>query len=246
MERSSRFRLKRWWMLALSVGVLALTSLSAAGPVKGRVTGFHFLLNPVWEAAKAPDQHGYTFREPSPTVRADRRKLYPYIPKELCVAVLAEVPQPKMKRQEVLIGGGRTTPVTIVVTPGTELKFINTDPFAHRLYAVGEKTFNAANTLKGADRIWTVPKAGVFEIRDELTPSLRMWVVAEPNLVAYGYPNVAGTFVINFEQQGLFKLQPFFAGKKVGSSKLFTFGSPVASADLSAAPIVVAVKGGAQ
>ncbi len=231
--------ISKWAACALALLAFSVPAASLAGPVKGRVTGFLYLLNPVWEEAKAPDAHGYTFREPSPTVRADRRKLYPYIPKELCVAVLASEAQAKMSRQEVLIGGGRTTPVTIVVTPGTELQFKNTDPFAHRLYAVNEKSFNAANTLKGADRIWAVPAPGVYEIRDELTPSVRMWVVSNPNVVAYDYPDLNGVFSVDVEDAGEFSVQAFFAGKEVGKALPVVLKTPSAAADLSRAPIVV-------
>ena len=101
--------------------IAALTAAmdARAGRVRGSLTGFQFLLNPVWEEAKDPDKHGFSFREPVPTVRAEFRRLFPHIPKELCVALLASTPQQPQKPILVRVGGGRTTPVTIVVTPGT-------------------------------------------------------------------------------------------------------------------------------
>lgn len=204
------------WLLGLSF--CSLLSLDAdAQRVRGRVEGFRLLQNPVWREASDVKAHGYSFREPVPTVRAEFRRPYPHIPKELCVAALAATPQkPPTVPILVRVGGGRTTPVTLVVTPGTRLRFQNTDPFRHRLYAVGLKTFTASDTQRGATREWTVPEAGVFEIRDELAPSVRMWVVADPRVVTIAYPSLKGEFALSLQTPGEYTVQAFFAGKPVG------------------------------
>src|SRR5262245_23239720 len=141
----------------LRIGFLGLfAALLAAGPasaqhIRGRLEAYRLLQNPVWAEARDPKHHGYSFREPVPTVRSEFRRLYPHIPKEVCVAALAATPQkPPQLAVLVRVGGGRTTPVTIVVNPGTKLTFKNTDPFRHRLYAVGQKLFSASDTLPGA------------------------------------------------------------------------------------------------
>jgi hypothetical protein len=172
-----------------------------------------------------------------PTVRAEFRRLFPHIPKELCVALLGPTPQQAQKPILVRVGGGRTTPVTIVVTPGTQLQFQNTDPFPHRLYGVGIPTFNAADTVKGGTRTWQVPAEGAFEVRDEAAPSLRMFVIAEPNLVAISYPSMKGEFALTAEAPGEYHVQAFFAGKKVGPEVPVKVGN--ADVDLSKAPIKV-------
>lgn len=219
-------------------------------PVKGRVTGYMKLVNPVWREFRNPDTHAYTFREPSPTVKAEFRKLFPYIPKELCVALVGVTEQSKMKPVNVKIGGGRTTPVTLVVTPGTEIRFKNTDPFPHRLYAVNSKLFGAGDTKPGGERIWTVPEKGVYEIRDELVPSVRTWIVADPNVAASGHPDIDGAFSVELPVLGEFKAVVYFAGEQVGSSALMNITRPSAVVDLSKAPINVtppsgdATKGG--
>lgn len=203
-------------------GLLGFSGTASATKVKGLLQNFRLLENPVWKEAQQPKKRGYSFREPSPTVRAEYRKLYPHIPKELCVAALATEPQKPQKPILIRVGGGRTTPVTLVVTPGTQLQFLNTDPFKHRLYGVGIGTFNAADTIRGATRDWTVPQAGTFEVRDELAPSLRFWVIAEPNLVQAVYPNMKGEFQLNLPDQGEYTLQAFFAGQKVGAARQIT------------------------
>jgi plastocyanin len=221
------------------LGVLACLALSSeahAQHVRGRLEGFKLLQNPVWAEARDPKHHGYSFREPVPTVRAEFRRLYPHIPKEVCVAALAATPQkPPATAILIRVGGGRTTPVTIVVAPGTKLTFQNTDPFRHRLYAVGQKMFSPNDTLQGATREWTVPEAGTFEIRDEAAPSLRMWVVADPHVAAVAYPSMKGEFSLTLENPGEYRVQAFFAGKRVGPEIPATLAA--ADIDISKTPL---------
>lgn len=204
--------------------------------MRGRLEGYRLLQNPVWAEARDPKHHGYSFREPVPTVRAEFRRLYPHIPKEVCIAALAATPQkPPATAVLVRVGGGRTTPVTMVVAPGTKLSFQNTDPFKHRLYIVNLKTFGASDTLPGGTREWTVPEAGSFEIRDEAAPSLRMWVVAEPSVAGIAYPSLKGEFSVPVEAAGEYRLQAFFAGKRVGPELPVTLKE--ADVDVSRTPL---------
>lgn len=214
---SSRFIGLRGTLAVLVAALVAVPSTAGAARVKGRFEGFRSLQNPVWAEAKDPKNHGYSFREPVPTVRSDFRRPFPHIPKELCIAAIAQGPQKAQPPVLIRVGGGRTTPVTIVVTPGTRLTFQNTDPFKHKLYGVGIKTFAASETGPGATRDWSVPEAGTFEIRDENAPSLRMWIVAEPNVAQVAYPSLKGEFAVNIAEAGDYVLQAYFAGKKVGA-----------------------------
>jgi hypothetical protein len=225
---SHRGGLGRRWPLLLVAALVALPSSADAAHVKGRFEGFRSLQNPVWAEAKDPKNHGYSFREPVPTVRAEFRRPFPHIPKELCIAAIAASPQKAQPPVLIRVGGGRTTPVTLVVTPGTRLTFQNTDPFKHKLYGVGIKTFAPSDTGPGATRDWSVPGAGVFEIRDDAAPSLRLWIVAEPNLAQAAYPSMKGEFSLNVQEPGDYVLQAYFAGKKVGPATPVT----VAAADI--------------
>lgn len=223
--------------VAMIVAIAALVPASAfAQKIVGKVTGYVHLQNPVWAEAKDPEAKGYSFREMVATVPAEYRKLYPYIPKELCLAALADEPQEAEGSTLIRVGGGRTTPVTIVVTPGTKLVFKNTDPFSHRLYVVGLKTFGPNDTAKGETREWTVPKEGTFEIRDERAPSLRMWVVAEPKVASITYPTMAGDFHLSVPSEGEYKVQAYFVGEKVGPERSTIIGG----GDVKLKPLVVA------
>jgi hypothetical protein len=229
----------RWVAALAALTGLGVWSLDApAARIKGSVVGAQGLVNPVWEEAKDPDRHTFSFREPVPTVRAEFRRLFPFIPKELCIAALSAEKQPAQKPILIRVGGGRTTPVTIVVTPGTELQFQNTDPFAHRLYAVGLPAFSASDTVKGGVRAWSVPAAGTFEIRDEAAPSLRMFVIGEPNLAALTYPSIKGEYALSVEAAGDYRVQAYFAGKKVGPELPVKVGT--ADVDLAKQPLKVA------
>ena len=67
---SSRYKGPRSALLVLTAGLIALPGTADAARVKGRFEGFRSLQNPVWAEAKDPKNHGYSFREPVPTVRS--------------------------------------------------------------------------------------------------------------------------------------------------------------------------------
>ncbi|MBK7583504.1 MAG: hypothetical protein IPI67_25345 [Myxococcales bacterium] len=203
--------------LTLGLSLLGAAGVAEAAKVKGKVVGFRGLVNPVWDEARDPKKRGYSFREIVPTVRPEFRHLFPHIPKELCIVALAESKQAPQKTAILIrVGGGRTTPVTIVVPAGQQLQFHNTDPFKHRLFGVGVSTFLPGDTIKGARRDWTASAPGSYEIRDEAAPSLRMWVIAEPNVAGIAYPNLKGEFALPVTADGKYTVQAYFAGKKVG------------------------------
>jgi plastocyanin len=231
--RGTPLRLARW----LALLSLLVPATAEAARITGRIDGYRNLLNPVWADARDPKNHGYSFREPVPTVRPEFRRLFPHAPKEICVAAISAAPQKAGGPIEIRVGGGRTTPVTIVVAPGTLLRFQNTDAFKHRLYGVNIKTFPAADTKRGDKREWTVPEPGIFEIRDELAPSLRTWVVADPNVAAIVYPSQKGEFSLTVPEAGDYTVQAFFAGKKVGPAVPVTVAT--ADIDISRNPLKV-------
>jgi hypothetical protein len=224
---------------AVVFSCMLFSQASDAGSVRGKITGFVHLRNPVWAEARSANSHTYTFREPSPTVKAELRQLYPHVPRELCIAVLG-AQAAKLPPQTIQIGGGGGNPTTIVVSPGTEIHFRNTDPFQHRLYGVGVKSFNAGDTKGGGERIWTVPEAGTFEIRDELSPSLRIWVVADSHVVRSGFADMSGVFTIPMDVPGEYSIQVYFAGKPIGDALAAKLANANVVVDLSGTPIVVA------
>jgi hypothetical protein len=231
---------------ALRLGALAgltcafsVQSADAAN-IRGRLVGFEHLRNPIWVAAKDPDHHGYSFREPVTTVPAGMRKLFPAISKEICIVAVGTGAAGAAKPMSVRVSGGRTTPVTLVVAPGTELRFKNSDPFDHRLFGVGFTSLAPSTMTKGATRRWTALEAGRYEIRDELTPSLNMWVIAEPNVAATAFPASDGKFTLNVDEPGQYTVQAYFAGEAVG--KPLQVSVERRDVDVSGRPLVVATK----
>ncbi len=229
----SKFRLAASWGAALLVSSVAL-----AATVKGQIKGHNQLVNPVWEEASRPEANRYTWREPSPTVRAEFRTLFGLAPKELCIVGIKKiaVPPPAVPTL-ITIGGGRTTPVTIVVAPQTRLRFRNSDPFKHRIYAVGEASFSASDMNLAGERDWTAPGPGTYELRDELAPSLRAWVVVKAGVASIGYPDRSGAFFLTLEP-GEYTLETYFAGKPLGKPRDVTVTTT--NLDLSSDPFVVA------
>jgi hypothetical protein len=247
-SRAARLRRVGWFRSLLIPGlglISALVAFTFAAPtdaakVRGTIVGFKLLRNPVWVEAQDASRHSFSFREAVPTVPAETRQMYPFIPKELCVAALGLSKQAPPPPVLIRIGGGRTAPVTLVVPPLTKLSFQNTDPFPHRIYGFNLPSFGPSDTGRGANRDWTVPSAGVFEIRDEAAPSLRMWVVGEDNVAAIAFPSLKGDFQLSIGQPGEYQIQAFFSGKKVGAP--VTISVTGADIDLAKSPIIVAKK----
>jgi len=224
---------------AVALALLALPGVAfAAVNAKGKISGADKLLNPVWNEAKDPSAHRYTFREPSPTVRPDVRVLTGHLPKELAIVVLGEKGTPAKVPVAVTIAGGRTTPVTIVVPEGQQINFDNKDPFPHMLYDTGGKGFGAVETGPAKSRSWTPPGPGKYEIRDKMAPSVRSWVVVEPKAVASTYPDRKGDFSVELEP-GPYKLRAFFNGEPVGK-ELDVVITPFPTEQPLKAPLVVA------
>lgn len=224
---SARVRLGHLRTLACLVLPLALPGAAYAAQVKGKLAGLDKLLNPVWQDAKEVGSHRFSWREPSPTVRAEFRNLFAYAPKEVCVAVIgANAEQPPALPLLITVGGGRTTPVTVVVVPGTRLHFENRDPFPHRIYVVGQPSFPPGEMrTTGASRDWMAPGPGKYEVRDELSPSVRSWIVVEPNVTAIAYPNSQGLFSFPQLAPGEYTVRAYFAGAPVGTPRSFQLGN---------------------
>ena len=113
------------------------------------------------------------------------------------------------------VTGGRVFPTTIVVSPGTPLAFKNSDPFKHRLYVVGNQSFKADDIGPGQVRSWSATGPGKYEIRDELFPSVRTYVIVDPQVVQVAYPGRDGAVGLTLPA-GEYVLKAFFQGKQVG------------------------------
>lgn len=243
MQRTSKSVLSRRAFgasLGAGVGLLAFPKVASAAQIKGKITGHQHLLNPVWSELKEAASHSYTFREPSPTVSANLRRLFPYVPVEVCLVALAASPKPKLPDYAVRVAGGRTSAMTLVLPPGTPIKFHNGDPFNHRLFGVDIPTLGASDMRPQADRVWTVPGPGTFEVRDELVPSLRMWVIGEPKVAAVAFPGLDGTFTMELAEPGDYTIQAYFAGKPVGTPLPAPIANAAVQLNLVGSPIVVA------
>ena len=224
-RRGSRRLRETLASVAAFAAVLAPMTARAEPTVKGRLKGAEFLLNPVWSEAADPAKHGYTFREPSPTVSQQAKILSAFLPKELCVVALAEGSQPQDKAR-ITISGGRTTPVTVVVGPKQTIQFENHDVIPHRIYEVsGKGELAPVDIALKQTRVWTPPGPGVYELRDELAPSVRSWVVVESRAVrgvipgafhACGKVTRRGEFELVLPE-GKYELQGYFNGKEVGA-----------------------------
>ncbi len=196
-----------------------LTTAGKAGPpnVKGKISGWEKLVPEVYAEAAKPEARRWTWREPSPSVAAQFRALAPNPSRDICIAATVGANQEKTE-VGMKVTGGRVIPTTIVVTPNTMLAFKNNDPFKHRLYITNanhQSVLAAEDLQPNADRRWSAQGPGKYEVRDELFPSVRTYIVVDPQVVQVVYPGRDGAFGFALDK-GDYTLKAFFNGKQVG------------------------------
>lgn len=208
--------LRRSVCLGILSAVALMTASGRAGPpnVKGKISGHEKLIPEVYAETAKPESKRWTWREPSPSVPNQFRVLSANPSRDICLAATTGANQEKQE-YTLKVSGGRVFPTTIVVTPSTRLVFKNVDPFAHKLYVVGQPNFKPENMATNATRDWAAPGPGRYEIRDELFPSVRSYVVVDPQVVAVTYPGRDGAFGFALPG-GQYVLKAFFNGKQVG------------------------------
>jgi hypothetical protein len=219
-KRRSSLRVEAFVVAPLLVAAVLATGELPAGAagstptVKGHVAGWEKLVPQVYADAAGSD-HRYNWREPSPTVKQDFRKLSASVSRDVCVVAVGAAAAGAHEPLSVKVTGGRMTPATIVLSPGSRLSFKNADPFNHVLYEVGNDKWAANPTGPGATREWAASAPGVHQIRDELFPSLIMYVVVDPNAVDFALPDRDGSFTLTLPA-GEYTIKAFFDGKPVG------------------------------
>jgi hypothetical protein len=200
----------------LSAFALLTVAGGATTPnVKGKITGQEKLLPDVYAEAAKPESRRWTWREPSPSVAAQFRTLSANPSRDLCIAATSSGNQAAGEAIRMTVTGGRVFPTTIVVSPGTPLAFKNFDPFKHRLYVKDQKTFAPEDMAPNQVRTWSAQGAGRYEVRDELFPSVRTYVIVDPQVVTVAYPGRDGAFGL-LVPAGDYVLKAYFAGKQVG------------------------------
>jgi hypothetical protein len=203
--------------LVLLATALCSGTLLAGGTstVKGKVSGWDKLLPQTYQEASKPDSHRFTWREPSPTVKQDFRRLSASVSRDVCVAAFGSGTASPHDSQRVFVTGERVSPSTIVLSPGSRLSFKNADPFPHSLFEVSNASWGPNPTAPGSSRDWAATATGVHVIRDALFPSLVMYIVVDAAAVDTTFPDRDGTFTMNLPP-GDYTLKAFFDGKPVG------------------------------
>jgi plastocyanin len=210
-------------LAAVPVLALALASgpslAGQQGPpnLKGKLAGWETLVPSVYADAARPEAHRYTWRDPSPTVKKDFRTLSANVSRDVCVVAIASAPQSAHDSFQASVTGGRITPATVVVSPGTRVQFKNNDPFAHSLFEVSDPKWAASPTAPLSTRDWASTTAGLHEIHDELFPTVRMYIVVDPNAAEFAKIDREGAFTMSLPA-GEYSLKAFFEGKPVGKS----------------------------
>jgi hypothetical protein len=198
--------------VASAAGTIAAAQ---TGSIRGRIAGWEKLLPQVYAEAAKNDSRRYNWREPSPTVKQEFRKLSANVAHDVCVVALASGAQGhEHEPVSIKVTGGRITPSTIVLFPGSRLSFKNVDPFPHVLFEVGSDQWAANAVGPASTREWAAGSPGLHVIRDQLFPSVVMYVFVDPAAVEYALPDHEGGFSMTLPQ-GDYTLKVFFDGKPV-------------------------------
>ncbi len=206
--------------LALASAAWAARATSTSPPtIRGKVAGWDKLLPQVYVDATKNDSRRYTWREPSPTVKQEFRKLSASVTRDICIVALGAGAAPAHEPVLVKVTGGRVTPATIVLAPGSRLSFKNVDPFAHVLYEAGNGAWAPNAVAPGSSREWSTAAPGIHVIRDQLFPSVVMYVVIDPTALEFTLPDNEGAFAITVPP-GEYTLKAFFDGKPVGKESV--------------------------
>jgi hypothetical protein len=200
----------------MAFALLTASGRAAAPNVKGKITGYEKLTPEVYAEAAKPEARRWTWREPSPSVAAQFRALSANPSRDICIAATTAANQDKQEFR-MTVTGGRVFPTTIVVTPNTQLAFKNFDPFKHRIYVLNgaQKLLPPDDLQPNAVRTWAPQGPGRFEVRDELFPSVRTFVIVDPQVVQVAYPGRDGAFGFALPA-GDYLLKAFFNGHPVG------------------------------
>ena len=200
----------------LATAVLAAEGRAGPPNVKGKISGHEKLVPEVYAEAARTEARRYTWREFSPSVPPQLRTLSANPSRDICIAATTSTNQEKQEFR-MTVTGGRVFPTTIVVTPNTQLAFKNFDPFKHRIYVLNgnQKVLNPDDLQPNGVRSWSPQGAGRYEVRDELFPSVRTYVVVDPQVVAVAYPGRDGAFSFALPG-GDYVLKAFFNGHPVG------------------------------
>jgi hypothetical protein len=205
--------------LVLLVSALVSETLLAVPPqpmVKGRVVGWEKLLPQIYADTAKGDSHRYTWREPSPTVKQEFRKLSADVSRDVCVVALGSVPSSQAHEPvSVKVTGGRITPSTIVLSPGSRVSFKSADPFPHVLYEVANPQWAPNALAPGSTREWAASVPGLHQIRDQTLPSVVMYILVDPAVVEFAFPDRDGSFAMTVPP-GEYTLKAFFEGKQAG------------------------------
>lgn len=209
---------------ALAAGTIAAAPM---GSIRGKVAGWEKLLPQVYVDAAKNDSRRYNWREPSPTVKQEFRRLSANVSRDVCVVALTTSSGQAHEHEpaSIKVTGGRITPATLVLFPGSRLSFKNVDPFPHVLYEAGSDQWAANPVGPGSTREWSSTSPGLHIIRDELFPSVVMYVFVDPTAVEYAMPDREGSFTMTLPQ-GDYTLRLFFDGKPVGKDAAVHVGGP--------------------
>jgi plastocyanin len=135
------------------------------------------------------------------------------------VLVRDGAPPPKADEAvEVDVRAGGLAKNVVIIRPGTAVKFRSIDPYDHELYVPAFDDFKPEKQSRGAFRTVEFAKEGVYEVRCQLMPHFRGWIVV--STATFVLPaDAGGSFSMDGLAVGKYILRVFFRGKWILEQK---------------------------
>ncbi|MBI2896390.1 MAG: hypothetical protein HYY06_22725 [Deltaproteobacteria bacterium] len=149
--------------------------------------------------------------------RADR-----ILPERDLAIILVERGRPAVRRTSspvvIRVAEGGMLPSSVVVRPGTMIRFENDDAFEHELYSPTHPDLAPESMARGQTRPFVAPQSGRIEIRCKRAPHLRGWIAVQ-DAVHFVAPRPDGTFTLTAEP-GLYTVRTLYEGRWVAEREL--------------------------
>ena len=189
---------RRWRVLGLFLGSLALGATAFAVPIRGRVR----LPDPAAEETES--NHEFYWRVWNGVVDPRPQQADPA--RELAVILVGGSLEEPVGCDHFLRGGD-LYPRTMVVRPGTALSIENRDGCAHELMSEDVPDFAPLATSPGNTRAITIPEGGPYHIQDRLYSHVEGVVHTEEGLAACAKVGDDGSFLFEGVPAGTFQLR---------------------------------------
>ncbi len=206
--------------LATLLGIALVSSTASGADVRGTLTGIDTVT-----PTPPPDtgtRRMFYWELPNTAIGVLRPHVNPE--SDLAVVMTGDGVQESTHPVSFPVAGGRCRPGTAVIAPNGVLRIQNQDWFPHEFYAVqaGQTAAIAAvqaePTAPRSERQVQIPEAGVYEIRDRISPLFRCHVLVGNGQGRVVSPGADGAFRFSPVPDGTYTVRVYFEGRQIAET----------------------------